>query len=170
MQRQQYKEVISTVLNKRIIELDAEIQEFGHASVFTETDNMLAMLINKIGTNRTLRLVELFNAKAVTDVETFLGPDVFTDIKGRPFQGELDTTKNELQWAGCYSFPANRAIFPIELRDALQAMAKNLMCPKIDPSKPLQRIHVRFENREKQNEPNELTVTFFTEGGEIKHA
>jgi hypothetical protein len=162
MQRDQYKQVVAHDLNNRIIELEREISEFGHASVITDTDNMLAMLINKIGTSMTLRLVDMFADKAVIDAETFLGPDVFTDKKHQPFKEEENNVSEEVQFGGAYYFQREE-IFPIEFREALITMAELMMSPKIDPGKPLRRISVEFKKREKAKDPDELRVTFFTE-------
>ncbi len=156
MQRDQYKKAVADSLKKKIIAMDAEFQEFGHIVTATQIDQMLALLINKIGTGMTFRLVELMASKAVTDAETFLGPDVFTDSPTPNVQWK--ELPKEQQYAASLLLgrrPGDR-IFPIEFGKALMTIADSLRHKNILQDKPMNRIVIAFVEKER-----ELNITFW---------
>ena len=164
MQRQQYKQVIQEELSKKVIDLDRDFQLFRRMITTQEQDYMFALLIEKIGLSMTLRIVDMIASKAVTDADTYLGPDVFTEEKFSPFAGKNENSPEAKQYSGAYYF--QRYIFPIEFRRALIMLAEALQSKEIAPDKPMQRIEVAFNKREQEKDPDELRITFWTAAGE----
>ncbi len=162
MQRDQYKRAILRSLSLQVIALSKEIEEFGYVNSFKYEDKMFEMLIQKIGTVETFRLVEMIAAKAATDAETYLGPDIFAENKPVPFSAAEKNDFEDTEWGGAYYFQRER-IFPIEFQGALIVMADHLRSAKLPQDKPMKRIELQFTKREKLADPDRLEMRFFTD-------
>jgi hypothetical protein len=157
MQRGQYKKLIEDNWYDKIKTMHAELEEYGHiSSAVTPTDKIVALLIEKIGTPLTLQLFQIIASRSVTDIDTFLGPDLFTD---KPLPRVQWTDRpNEQQYAASLLLQRrpDRPIFPIEFRSALMTVAESLLSPDIRQDRPMNRIVIAFSDKE-----HELNMTFW---------